>query len=256
MSLSKGVIIDGVTAVEGAPFLYLDSDEPIQVWTDGSYGPVKQGKRRGGAAAVIPGDDNSGLWLLSTHLLPGPGTNSGIAEWTAVNMALWAIWSLRYDFAIAKLDRPSGIHRPIQVFTDSRDLVDAVANRTVNAVSKDARYESLTLPEQGGRQDTAHRARRKTSTQPTLERQNATVSVEWVKAHSGLELNDLADQLAKAERDPDGKAAQAGAVYFGRPEDWPVLHTRYVNVEADATSKRSGGAKMMAGTRVLGCASA
>ena len=132
--------------------------------------------------------------------LPGPGTNSGIAEWTAVNMALWAIWSLRYDFGYSEADRRvRSIHRPIQVFTDSRDLVDAVANRTVNAVSKDARYESLTLQEKFGRKDTAHRARREDvyTIADLLERQNATVSVEWVKAHSGLELNDLADQLAK-----------------------------------------------------------
>lgn len=39
------------------------------------------------------------------------------------------------------------------------------------------------------------------------------MTVEWVKSHSGVELHDLADRLAKESCDENGPALQAERYY-------------------------------------------
>ena len=123
----------------------------------------------GGAAAVILGDYDSGYWIHSTHI---PRCTSLRAEWVALETALRALDQSWLEGG------PMNLRRPVNVYTDCQGVVD-IAYGDVDAPAEWIQkidYE--------------------------LFQKFPMLSVTWVKGHSGLKYNELADRCAKAENDP------------------------------------------------------
>ena len=231
-------ICDGIAEVEGAPYLLAQSDVPVEIWCDGSY---SRQTGYGGASAVIPGDANSGLWKLSVHIdhraayevlidgephpVAGSGMKSSTCEWIAVEMGLAAV-----SRTVPILGAGGYMmRRPVRVFTDAKYIADSFNGTDIRKRGPWGRgrhMESvlwschhLESREKRWREED-ERSKRPVTQSSTRRRRRRrkeprAVSIEWVKSHSGVELNERADALANAERDPAGKSKAAGRFYFG-----------------------------------------
>ena len=221
--------IDSVTRVEGSPYLSQDASSPVDVWIDGSrrggtdellaaWREFNEKKRRyheciregydippelsaelpnlvqdvrkedalqqpGGAAAVILGDYDSGYWIHSTHI---PRCTSLRAEWVALETALRALERSWLEGG------PMNLRRPVNVYTDCQGVVD-IAYGDVAAPAEWIQKIDYELFQKFPR-----------------------LSVAWVKGHSGLKYNELADRCAKAENDPEKSLSYKREAYCFR----------------------------------------